>query len=113
MSEQWRIELLGGPRAWQGDRVVERFPNHKVGVLLAYLACHRSRPHLREELIEVLWPEIPPEDGQNNLRQTLFRLRRQLEPPSAHPDSLIVADRTSVQLNPTVLPTDVSEFEAA
>ena len=100
MAEQWRIELLGRLRARSGDQVVEHFPTQKTGASLAYLACHRSRPHLREELIEVLWPEISPQDGRNNLRQTLFRLRRQLEPRSATPTSILVADRTSVQLNP-------------
>ena len=38
METRWRIELLGGLRAVQADRVVSRFQTQKIGLLLAYLA---------------------------------------------------------------------------
>src|SRR5713101_7635240 len=60
MDTPWRIELLGRLRATQGDRVVTRFRAQKGGALLAYLAYHLDRPHPREELIELLWPEAEP-----------------------------------------------------
>jgi hypothetical protein len=35
-----RIELFGGLRLLQGDRVITRFRTHKAATLLAYLALH-------------------------------------------------------------------------
>jgi hypothetical protein len=113
MNAPWRIDLLGWLRAVQGDRVIRHFRMQKTGALLAYLSfnCHRS--HRRQELIELLWPEIDPAAGRHNLRQSLFSLRRQLEPPGVPQGAVILADRATVQLNPTVCLTDVAEFEAA
>jgi DNA-binding SARP family transcriptional activator len=119
MDTPWRIELLGRLRATQGDRVVTRFRARKTGALLAYLAYYRERPHPREALIELFWPETEPHSGRNNLRRELSSLRRQLEPPG-YPRSewlptgaVLVADRATVQLNPAACTTDVIEFEAA
>src|SRR5947209_7964972 len=95
----WRIDLLGGLRAERGDRVVTRFQTQKAGALLAYLAYCPGRTHRRDALIELLWPEVAAEDGRNSLRQTLFLLRQQLEPPGVPAGSVLAADRSSVRLN--------------
>src|SRR5260370_13508127 len=113
MDGRWRIELLGGVRATEGNRVVPHFRRQKARALLAYLAYYPDRAHRREELIELLWPEVAPEDGRNSLRQTLFLLRPQLEPPGVPPGSVLAADRTSVRLNREAVTTDVAEFGAA
>src|SRR6266849_3523629 len=81
METRWRIELLGGLRAVHADRVVSRFQTQKIGLLLAYLAYYPQRPHPREALIELLWPEGEAHAGRNNLSVSLSWLRRQLEPP--------------------------------
>src|SRR5712691_6865457 len=111
--EPWRIELLGGLRVVRSDGTITRFQTQKTGALLAYLAYHRHRSHPREELIEWLWPEQEVEAGRNRLRLALKSLRRQLEPPDVAPGSVILADRTVVQINPVTVTTDVAEFEAA
>jgi DNA-binding SARP family transcriptional activator len=113
MTPQWRIELFGGLRAVSGDRVVSHFRTHKAGALLAYLAYYRRRSHPREVLIELLWPESTPAAGRCNLRTELCRLRAQLEPSAAHKGQVILADRASVQLNPSVCTTDIASFESA
>src|SRR5713101_2867326 len=127
-DDRWRVELLGGLRAERGGRVVTHFPTQKAGALLAYLAYYADRSHRREEVIERLWPEVDAEKGRHNLRQTLFLLRRQLEPrlvesserrPSqlstlnAQLSAVIVADRASVGVSSPALTTDVAEFGAA
>jgi hypothetical protein len=38
MERPWRVELLGGVRALQGEQVVDRFRTRKTALLLAYLA---------------------------------------------------------------------------
>src|SRR6266571_3153776 len=105
MHTPWRIELLGRLRATQGDRVVTRFRARKTGALLAYLAYHMERPHPRETLIEILWPETDPSSGRSSLSRELTSLRRQLEPPGVPAGAVIIADRHSVQLNPAACAT--------
>jgi class 3 adenylate cyclase len=114
MDTQWRVLLLGGLRAEQhGGRTVSRFRTQKTGALLAYLAYHRQRTHLREVLIELLWPEADVEAGRNSLNTAISWLRRQLEPPGAVTGAVLVTGRNTVQLNPTAVTTDVAEFEAS
>ena len=119
MNQLWRIELFGwlravpDTRAADGDRVVSRFRTRRAGSLLAYLAFYLRRPHPREQLMELLWPECPPAAARDNLSRALSSLRHQLEPPGVAAGAVLVADRASVQLNPAVCRTDVAEFEEA
>jgi DNA-binding SARP family transcriptional activator/tetratricopeptide (TPR) repeat protein len=111
MDTRWRIELLGRLRATQGEHVVSRFRARRTGALLAYLAYYLDRPHPRELLIELFWPEVEPHSGRNNLSRELSWLRRQLEPPGVTAGAVITADRDAVQLNPAACATDVQAFE--
>lgn len=52
----------------------------KAKTLLKLLAIAPSRQLHREQIIEILWPEAPPELGLNNLHKTLHAARRALEP---------------------------------
>jgi DNA-binding SARP family transcriptional activator len=135
MERPWRIELLGGLRAAREDRSVSHFPTRKTALLLARLAYFPARPHPREELIELLWPEADPHAARQRLSQALSSLRRILEPRSVEkppqigpvgrstlnplasrvlePSTLLLADRTSVWLNRAAVTTDVAEFQAA
>ena len=113
MEARCRIELLGGLRVVQGERVITRFMTYKTGVLLAYLAFYRLRAHPREQLIEMLWPDCEPEAGRNSLSKALSSLRHQLEPPGIPAGAVLRADRASVQLNPDSTTTDVWAFETA
>src|SRR5687767_3578910 len=76
-----RIEMLSGLRIVHADRVITRFRTQKTAGLLAYLAYYHERSHLREHLIELLWPEADLRSGRNCLSLALSSLRRQLEPP--------------------------------
>jgi DNA-binding SARP family transcriptional activator len=113
MNSPWHIELLGRLRVTQGDRIITRFRARRTGALIAYMAYHLHRPHPREELIELLWPETERHSGRGRLSRELTSLRRQLEPPGVPAGAVIVADHANVQLNPAACVTDVMEFEAA
>jgi predicted ATPase/DNA-binding SARP family transcriptional activator len=113
MDARCRIELLGGVRVLQGERVITRFRTQKAGTLLAYLAYHLPRAHPREVLIELLWPDVEPTAGRHRLSMALSSLRHQLEPPGVPVGAVIVADRNSVRLNALSVTTDVAEFETA
>jgi len=113
MNYLWRIELFGGLRAAAGEHVITRFRTYKTGALLAYLALSPSRPHPREELCDLFWPEADLDAGRMNLRVALSSLRRQMEPPGTPHGAVLVADRSKIQLNPVACTTDVADFEAA
>jgi predicted ATPase/DNA-binding SARP family transcriptional activator len=112
MDTRLRIELLGGLRIEQGSRVITRFRTQKTAALLAYLGYYRERFHPREHLIDLLWLEADLASGRNSLSIALSSLRHQLEPPGVPHGTILRADRTSVQLNPEAVNTDVAEFEA-
>ncbi len=111
MNQPYRIELLGGLRVRQEERVITRFRTQKAGALLAYLAYFRRQSHPREVLIDLLWPDLEPEAGRNNLSTILSTLRHQLEPPGTPAGSVLKADRFAVGLNAEAVCTDVADFE--
>src|SRR5438552_3814998 len=90
VDTRWRIELLGGLQAVRGDQVVTRFQTQQAGVLLAYLAYYRQRTHLREALIDLLWPECEPDVGRHRLSVALSALRQRLEVEGVPAGSVIV-----------------------
>jgi predicted ATPase/DNA-binding SARP family transcriptional activator len=93
-------------------RVLTRFRTAKTGALLAFLAFHADRRHMREVLADRFWPDRAPSAGRATLSVSLSALRSLLEPPGIAPGSVIVADGTSVGLNPLAITTDVARFEA-
>jgi DNA-binding SARP family transcriptional activator len=106
----WRIELLGGIGARRGRTLVTEFRTRRAAILLARLALN-PRPHRREELISMLWPESAPSAGRQNLSQALSELRRRLEAP--HQCEFVFAGREAVWLDREMLQTDVEDFEKA
>ena len=107
----WQIQLLGGLRATHGNSVIAQFPSRPIAMLLARLALQPQRRHAREELIELLWPNVELDVGRNRLRQVLSTLRRLLEPPDVPPYSVLSADRQTIGLTPDAVGSDVREFE--
>lgn len=108
----WRITLLGKIGATREGVTVARFESSRAVALLARLALFPNRSHPREELVELLWPEVEPEVGRTRLRHTLRTLRGPLE-TGLPAGSVLVADRSSVRVNPEAVTTDVAEFERA
>ncbi len=113
LDTMWYVVLLNGLQVRRHEHVIDRFRTQKTGELLAFLALHRQRSLPREEVAGIVWPDSDVEAGRASLRTALASLRQQLEPPGAVANSVVVADRVSVRLNPDALTTDVAEFEAA
>jgi DNA-binding SARP family transcriptional activator/predicted ATPase len=89
------VSLLGSFQVTLDGRPVEGLTSEKIQALLAYLALEADRPHSREELAALLWPEQDEQKALQNLRQALSRLQR----AAALPDVLLVT-RQAVQFNP-------------
>ena len=77
------LDFLGGFQVVLDSHPVTEFKSNKVRALLAYLAVEADRPHRREALAGLLWPERSDRDALSNLRYTLANLRRTLGDPSA------------------------------
>ena len=75
------------------------FKSNKVRALLAYLAVEADRPHRREALAGLLWPDWPDRDALSNLRYALASLRRTLGDHTAEPPFLLITPHT-IQFNP-------------
>ena len=106
----WRIDLLGGIRARREQRLVTGFRTRRAAILLARLALN-PRPHRRDELIPMFWPDADSQAGRQNLSQSLSELRRRLETPND--SEFVFASRETVWLERNLLVTDVEEFETA
>jgi predicted ATPase/DNA-binding SARP family transcriptional activator len=71
--------FLGGFRASLDGEPVRGLEYDKVRALLAYLSLEPDRPHRRESLAGLLWPELPERRARRNLSQALFGLRHALQ----------------------------------
>ncbi|MCA9970189.1 MAG: winged helix-turn-helix domain-containing protein, partial [Anaerolineales bacterium] len=84
------IRLLGRFDVRQNGAAVP-VTARKGQALLAYLALHAGTAVRRELLAGLLWPDAPEETARANLRQTLWRLRRQLGAAALHADDVSLA----------------------
>jgi DNA-binding SARP family transcriptional activator len=66
------------------------FVSNKGRALLTYLALESDRPHRRDALAEMLWPNRPNPFGRNNLRQTLHHLRKLIGDPLSSTPFLLI-----------------------
>ena len=107
------VSLLGPFQAALEGQPITSFESVKVRSLLAYLASEASRPHRRETLAALLWPDWPPQSAMSNLRYALADLRKNIGDRGANPPYLLI-DRENIQLNRDAdLWVDVAEFEQA
>ncbi|MBS3784337.1 MAG: SARP family transcriptional regulator, partial [Anaerolineae bacterium] len=94
------LHLLGPFQVTLNGEPVTGFKSNKVRALLAYLAAEPDRPHTREVLAGLLWPEWPEREALSNLRYALSNLRQVIgdrggaEGPEAAQPFLLVNRRT-------------------
>lgn len=109
------IQTLGNFRVLRDGVVVPtgEWQSKKARDLLKILVAHRGRPVPRPRLMELLWPDEPPERTANRLSVLLSTLRTVLDPERrlAEPGP-VVADRITVLLDLSVVSVDVERFLA-
>ena len=93
------ISLLGPLEANLDGASVDGLGSQRVRALLAYLAAEQERPHTRQALAALLWPEAAEESARSSLRSALSRLRRAIGDPDDGPPVLLVT-RETIQFNP-------------
>src|SRR5882757_2079837 len=99
------LSLLGRFELTGPDGTVD-LPSKKLAGLLAYLACTAPQPQSREKLSALLWGSHFDAQARQNLRQSLFRLRKVLGQDALQGDGEFVA------LSETAVLCDVGRFEA-
>jgi predicted ATPase/DNA-binding SARP family transcriptional activator len=77
---------------------VTAFKSARVRALLAHLAVEADRPHSRDVLASLLWPDWPDREALSNLRYALSNLRRAIDDHAAAPPFLLIS-RDTLQFN--------------
>jgi DNA-binding SARP family transcriptional activator len=93
------LSFLGSFQASLDGKPITQFESNKVRALLVYLAVEADRPHRRETLAGLLWPDWPQASAMSSLRNALAELRRNIGDREAQPPFLLIT-RDSIQLNP-------------
>src|SRR5580700_8701929 len=99
MATLWSIQLLGGLTAQRTGHEVTRFKVRKSGSLLACLAFHLNEDVGKEQLIELLWPDVDIGCARHSLSEALSIVRRHLEPPDVEPRLILQVDHSCVRIN--------------
>ncbi len=75
------IHLLGPFRAAVDERVVEErhWSRRKPALLVKLLALQPHHQLHREQVLELLWPDLDPEAGANSLNKSIHAAQRALE----------------------------------
>jgi len=92
------LSLLGPFQVTLDGQPIIGFKSNKVRALLAYLAVEADRPHRRETLAGLLWPDWPDRDALSNLRYALSNLRHVIDDHTAIPPFLLI-NRENLQFN--------------
>jgi DNA-binding SARP family transcriptional activator len=104
------VHLLGQFVVSLNDVVVANWPSRRAQELFKYLVTHRQPWLRREQLMEVFWPDSPPEAARNSLNVAIHGLRRALRAAADVP--VVVLEAGAYRLDAGLeLWVDVDDFE--
>ncbi|MBI4317997.1 MAG: DUF2791 family P-loop domain-containing protein [Chloroflexi bacterium] len=92
------LSLLGPFQATLDDQPIVGLTSNKARALLSYLAVEADRPHSREALATLLWPERPEHVALSDLRCSLHHLRQAIGDHRADVPFLLIT-RNTIQFN--------------
>jgi LuxR family transcriptional regulator, maltose regulon positive regulatory protein len=113
-----RIRTLGSFALWRGDQEVRDrdWRSSKARQLFQLLLTERGRALPRDRVLDALWPEMEPDAAANNLRVTVNRLTKALEPdrPDGAPPTYVAQQGETYSFNiGSDHQLDTTEFAAA
>lgn len=108
------ISLFGRFQMRYGDEIID-FDNRKLKEMLGYLLLYRHRPHPREALGTLLWPDSSTSQTKKYLRQALWQIQSSFNAYSGSEKiPLLTVETHWIQIHPeTSFQFDVEIFEAA
>ena len=92
------LSLLGSFQVTVDEQPIVAFESDKARALLAFLAVESARPHSREKLAGLLWPESTETLAHASLSHALTNLRHLLGDRDAQAPILLTS-RQSIQFN--------------
>ncbi len=105
------MSFFGTFQAAIDQQPITHFRSANIQGLLVYLALQNDKPIPRELLAALFWPEESETNARNNLRQTLFRLRKLLNDLDEPTQPFLLVTRQTVQFNPdSDFALDVQQF---
>jgi predicted ATPase/DNA-binding SARP family transcriptional activator/uncharacterized protein HemY len=114
-QDQLFIYLLGNFSVWLGAQQIseEAFERRKPRQLLKLLALQNEFRLHRDQVLEMLWPELPLESASSQLHKAVHQLRRALgaAQPTVSPEKLLEVKEGELRLwAPAGVMTDVRQF---
>jgi DNA-binding SARP family transcriptional activator len=95
------ISFFGRFQVRCGEQVSINIDNRRLKELLSYLLLYRDRPHLREMLATLLWPDGSSSQTKKYLRQALWQLQTILDDrPELENIQLLLVEPNWIQINP-------------
>jgi DNA-binding SARP family transcriptional activator/tetratricopeptide (TPR) repeat protein len=113
-SPKLRIHDLGTSRMSIGDRHVGLSDiRRRAAMLLMYLVARKDRAVLREQVFEDLWPDLDAAAAANSLNQTLYFVRRDIEPgfDEAVSVNYVLYEGEMLRLEPELVEVDSWSFQ--
>lgn len=104
------IRLLGPFQVLLDGHSAAKFDSDKVRALLAYLAVEANRPHRRQALAGLLWPDSTETAARANLRRALSNLRTVIGDRLTSEPAIIVTRQTIQFAEGRHIWVDVSVF---
>jgi len=110
------VRTLASPWTWRGDVPVApgEWQREKARQLFQVLITFRGQMLMRDQIIDMLWPDLSPEPAQRDFKVALNALNHVLEParPKSTPPFFVTRNENLYGLNPdahVVLDADVFE----
>ena len=96
--------------SWNGPLV--KIEKRRVRALLAVLAAHAHTTLTRDMAIDLLWPEADGDSAVNSLNQTVFQLRRYIDPTYRQGETpeYVLSSSEQVSLAADLVHTDLQEL---
>ncbi len=109
------VRTLGPFNVWRGDVQInpKEWQREKARQLFQLVVNSRGQWLTREQIVDLLWPDLPAENAFRDFKVALNALHRALEPrrPPITPPYFIVRQGNAYGINPQAqLVTDADEF---
>jgi DNA-binding SARP family transcriptional activator len=113
-----KLQLLGTPELFYAGERLSELSIQKAQAWLIYLVVENKlnpqKSIAKEKLTDLLWPRMPTESALQNLRQTLYQVRKAIPyilTATQEKVPLLESNRKVVWLHPqAVIETDVDEL---
>ena len=110
------VRTLGPFAVWRGDEPVSTrdWKREKARQIFQLLLTYPRQWFYREQIVDHLWPHLPPDAAERDFKVALNALNRALEPrrPRGAPPFYVIRRRNVYGLNPAArVVVDVGDFE--